>query len=559
MVGQDPLSRGRLALQAADWESARESFEEAARLDATAEAFDGLGRALWWLKDVRGSIESRTRAYREYKRHGRSDAAAAVAVWLARELRTLFRNDAAADGWMARAETLVSETSGSAVSGWVCLARAEATADVSDSIAQCRLAIELAHRYDDPDLEMVALARLGLLQVAGGEVEAGVTRLDEAMAAATAGEAGDPQSVGSAYCALMEAAELLGDSERFAQWTSAITAVYGGHGFGPLDMAGSIASHGNLSTFCGTCCGGMYLATGRLDDAEDELRAAIADLASHGMQSRCVHPVTQLAELRVLQGRFEEARDLLARFEDLPECVRPLAVLDLALGFPDQASARLTARLETMGDLTIAALPLWTVQVDAQLGRRDHEAADRAAAQVRRVAMLTGSKRHEGEACFATGKVVAARSGDDAIPMLRRAALALSQASLALQACRARLALAQVLVDSDRSVAISEARAALAAFERLGAVPDADQASAFLRGLGVKGRTGPKQLELLSKREHEVLRLIAQGLSNAEIAERLFISGKTAGHHVSSILSKLGLRSRTEAAAYAAVHLPGEP
>ena len=118
--------------------------------------------------------------------------------------------------------------------------------------------------------------------------------------------------------------------------------------------------------------------------------------------------------------------------------------------------------------------------------------------------------------------------------------------------------LARALVDRDRPVAISEARAALAAFDRLGAVPDADGAAAFLRSLGVKGRTGPKNLELLSKRELEVLRLVAQGLSNHEIAERLFISNKTAAHHVSNILSKLALRSRTEAAAYAAIHLSSE-
>lgn len=139
------------------------------------------------------------------------------------------------------------------------------------------------------------------------------------------------------------------------------------------------------------------------------------------------------------------------------------------------------------------------------------------------------------------------------------AARTFSEASIALPACRARMELARTLVDSDRPVAISEARAALAAFERLGAVPDANAASAFLRDLGVKGRTGPKNLELLSKRELEVLRLVAQGLSNSEIAERLFISTKTAGHHVSSIRSKLGLRSRTEAAAFAALNLGREP
>lgn len=558
MGTEERLSIGSGALAVGDWELAKESFEEAAREGDSPDALDGLGRALWWLKDVRAAIETRTRAEGGYKRQGRVDEAARVAVWLSRELRTLFRNDAAADGWLARAEALAATAGNSSVRGWIFLARAEATPDATDAIAFCRLALEHAGRHDDPDLEIISLARLGLLRVAVGEVDAGIAHLDEAMAEASAGEAGDLQSVGNAYCALMEAAEMLGDSGRFAQWTSAIAEVRGGYGFGPLDSFGSSVAYGNLSAFCGACCGGMYLVTGRLDEAEDQLRSAITELEASGMESRCVHPVTQLAELRVLQGRFEEARELLERYEDLPESVRPLAVLDLALGSPHTASARLTRRLEELGGLTVAALPLWTVLVDAQIGCGDIGAAADAADRVTKVSELTKSRRHLGEALFASGKVMAA-SSEDSASVLRQAARTFSEASLALQACRARMELARVLVHRDLPVAISEARAALAAFDRLGAVPDADGAAAFLRDLGVKGRTGPKNLELLSKRELEVLRLVAKGLSNAEIAERLYISVKTAGHHVSNILSKLGLRSRTEAAAYAAIHLGPEP
>jgi DNA-binding NarL/FixJ family response regulator len=106
---------------------------------------------------------------------------------------------------------------------------------------------------------------------------------------------------------------------------------------------------------------------------------------------------------------------------------------------------------------------------------------------------------------------------------------------------------------------VGEARTAFSEFERLGAPREADAAAAFLREHGVAGRTGPKGLELLSRREREVLALLGQGLTNAEIAARLYISTKTAGNHVSNVLSKLNLRSRTEAAAFAVRYLGGEP
>ena len=552
------LDRAWTALASGEWELAASEFEGAAAQDPAPEVLDGWGRSLWWTKDVRAAIDARTGAYSAYKRASMAEPAALIAVWLARELRNLFRNDAAADGWLARAETLVGHVHGSAVLGWISLARAESSLDVTESLSLSREALDIARASGDADLEVIALARLGIIEIATAAIDLGVRHLDESMAAATGGETTDPQYAAEAYCCLMEAAELLGDNNRFAQWSEALSTITVTPGLGPLAGVGSGLAYGNLSAFCAACCGGMYLVTGRLDEAEGELKDAIAALEASGLQSRCVHPVTQLAELRVLQGRYEEARALLESYEDLPEAVRPLAVLDLALGDPESAAARLQARIAELDDVVVVTLPLHSALVDAFLATGKVEAARSSADTVQSIATLSGSKRHLGEALFAQGKVLAASSDSEGAPQLRAAALALSEASMALMACRARLELARALVADDRPLAISEARAALSAFDRLGAVPDADAAAAFLRDLGVKGRTGPKNLELLTKREVEVLRLVAQGLSNSEIAERLFISIKTSGHHVSNILAKLQLRSRTEAAAYAAIHLPTE-
>ena len=108
------------------------------------------------------------------------------------------------------------------------------------------------------------------------------------------------------------------------------------------------------------------------------------------------------------------------------------------------------------------------------------------------------------------------------------------------------------MANTQPEVAVDQARRALATFERLGASLDADRIAGLLRSLGVAARVGTKGLGLLSGREREVLHLLGAGLSNPEIAGRLYISRKTASHHVSSVLTKLNLRNRAEAAAYAA-------
>ena len=114
-----------------------------------------------------------------------------------------------------------------------------------------------------------------------------------------------------------------------------------------------------------------------------------------------------------------------------------------------------------------------------------------------------------------------------------------------------RLELARALAATDPEMAVAEAGAARDALERLGAAADADAADALRRSLGAGGRTGPKRVGVLTRREQEVLRLVGLGLSNPEIAQRLFVSRKTAAHHVSSVLAKLGVRNRAGAIAYA--------
>jgi len=136
-----------------------------------------------------------------------------------------------------------------------------------------------------------------------------------------------------------------------------------------------------------------------------------------------------------------------------------------------------------------------------------------------------------------------------AVERLETALRLFATLGLPYEVARVRLDLATVLAATRPEAAVVEAEAAFDAFERFGAATDADVAAALLRALGVTPRTGRRTASELTERERQVLRLVGAGLSNPEIAARLHISRKTAAHHVSNVLAKLGVRNRTEAVA----------
>ncbi len=520
----------------------------------SADALDGLGRSLWWLGDAPGALNARSRAFALLRREGRDHEAAAVGIWLARQHAGLFHRTAMAEGWIARTRSLVAGlVDAGSLEGWLALVDSEASG-LDVAIPDAQRAVAAARQNRDVDLEIVALARLGACRVGIGEVAAGRSDLHEAMTAALSGEGHDVAYVGEALCTLLEVSGWLGDREMVQPWAQELAEFRSAYAFGPLLPLGTTSSADLISAFCTGCCGGVYLVTGRLDVAERELTDAVTQMATTGCRPRCLHPVAKLAELRVLQGRLEEAEALLIGFESEWECAVVVAALDLALGLPRRAVAGLTAALDGLSDAAVVAVPVRAELVGAALTSGDLPLAERTSGELAGVAVATGTLLHRAQADFAAGKVLLAVDDATAPARLRAAARAFAESGAPLAACRARVALARSLADRDRGVAAAEARSALQALDRMGATSEADAAAALLRALGVKGRTGPREGAVLSRREKEVLSLVAAGLSNAEIAERLFISVKTAGHHVSNILTKLGVRSRTEAAAYALLH-----
>jgi DNA-binding CsgD family transcriptional regulator len=538
------IRRGEQALRDADWEGARTSFEEALADELSPEALDGLARASWWLADSAGAIARWEQAYAGHRVAGDRGRTVRIALLLAEEYGEARGNDAASNGWLARARDLLEGSPPSVEHGWVRLAEARAASDPATSLEFAQEALEVARRFGDPDLELLALGRLGLAEIGLGQVDEGMTCFDQAMAAATAGEPRDLRTLGDLYCSLLLGAEVTLDMPRFMQWNDVVMSFMQRY------------NHPAALTFCGTCCAEVLVASGNWEEGERWLTDTLQKLSATGQLTRCVHPSTRLASLRILQGRLEEAERLLEGYEDLPEAVQPMVFLYMARGQTALAAARLHRRLNEIGRDTLVAVPLLAQLVDVQLAQGDVSGAASTAETLAEIAQHSGHERADAEAQLSRGSVKVAAGEPEAAAHLERAIELFTRLRLRLGAARAHLGLARALAAENKERAVEEARQAFNSFERLGATRDADAAAGFLRELGVGGRTGPKLLETLSKREVEVLRLLGTGLTNAEIAARLYISTKTVGTHVGNIFAKLQLRNRPEAAAYAIRHLP---
>src|SRR5581483_7169164 len=326
------------ALAHADWPRARESLEAALVAgDESPEVLDALGRTLWWLRDAEGAVVQRERAYAGFRRQGELARAARIALWLSREYGLVWRNDAAANGWLARAERLLTAVAPGAEHGWLVLARSERARDPREAVELAERALATATAAVDADLELRALAQLGLAEVSDGMVDEGLGRLDEAMAAATAGERSSLETFADVCCTLILACELAGDDERPKQWSQVFESFVRTY------------DHVPLLAFCRTCGADVSAANGRIDDAERELVAALRELTQAGQRARCVHPAARLAEIRVLQGRFDEAAGLLADFADEPETINTAVNLRLARGAGGSGNARRAATRPDQG------------------------------------------------------------------------------------------------------------------------------------------------------------------------------------------------------------------
>jgi ATP/maltotriose-dependent transcriptional regulator MalT len=297
-----------------------------------------------------------------------------------------------------------------------------------------------------------------------------------------------------------------------------------------------------LFTVCRIQYAALQVSQGSWPDAERELTSVLDGLQGSRRSSR-LDAVVQLGELRRRQGRFAEAESLLRQAEFHPVAVVGRALLRLGDGDPSGAWAAVAAVLRVLPVANrldrVVALPAAVVTA---LAAGDLEGARGAAAELRETAGTVGTEALLGSAAAADAALA---SGRDAVGWWYEAVRHFHVAGLRFDEAECRLNLAgSLLAVGDRAAAHELAGAAVVAFTELDATVEADRARRVQAASGAGA--GP-----ITARETEVLRLVAQGLSNPQIARTLVLSEHTVHRHVANILTKLGQPSRAAATAYA--------
>jgi len=502
---QDDLreTAARRAIDAGDWQTARDLFEALARETNTPEAWAGLAEAAWLQQDSRLMIDARLTAYRLHRERGNDVAAARMAIAVGNDFLD-FRGDAAvANGWFKYARRLLKPLPPSAeharLSVWEARLALIGRQDAAEGARLAEEALGLARESNCPDAEVLATAMSGLALVMNAEPDRGLALLDEAAAAALGGDISDPYAAGLTCCYLISACDRVRDYDRAAQWCARLREFFTRQRFAIL------------VTTCRLQYGSVLISRGEWAEAEAELQAAIADL-------REARPVVlpaayaRLGELRRRQGRTDEAVQL---FEQAGS--HPLALLGGA-----------------WVDIEQDNLPRALERARGYLRRFPEDALlERAPANelLVRVAAASGKPADAQQPLAELEKAVSRYE----LPLLRAAVLS------------ARAILAAADGDDARAAELMADAAVL--YDNAGFVHEAATARRELEKSRGSGSVAPNAP--LTQREMEVLRLVAKGLSEREVADKLFISHHTAHRHLSNIRLKLNATTQAAAVAHA--------
>ncbi|WP_371406520.1 LuxR C-terminal-related transcriptional regulator [Kribbella sp. NBC_00662] len=529
---EDFLAAGRAALTRGAWSAARGQFELALETTKTPEALEGLSWATWWLEDVPACLEAREQAYRLYRKADDARAAARMALWLGDDHNEFHGAGAVAEGWFNRAARLLEEVGSCPELGWLRVFEAHAALGRHDTARARELAVQaqdLGRRHRAVDLEMFSLATKGLALVEEGAVEQGMRCLDEATAAALAGEYENLAPAAWTCCRLISACEEIRDYERGAQWCLRVQEF----------------SRRMGARFVTGVCRAHYAAIlgwhGDWVGAERELIEAHEDLTVKRPYWRA-EAVVRLGELRRRQGQVGQAEALFNEVSWHPLAKRGLAELSLDRGDPAAARDVLERMLRRIPAGSVSrAWPLeLLVRADAALG--DHEAAAVHLVEFCSIADVLRTRPFRAAARFAQGICAAGRGEYEEACSCLEEAVDLYEGLAPFEAAHARLELARSLVALGRTEAARrEARTAMTAIP----MPRPDEVEVLV----ALGLVGPP---VLSARQLDVLRLIADGLGDREIAGQLVISEHTVHRHVANIFARLDCSTRAAAVSRAA-------
>lgn len=537
--GGPALEEIRSAVAALDWQRAHNAASAASFSDEPAleaERLDLLATAAWWLGRLDECTRAREAAYRLYDDLGERRAAGQCAVWLF-EHHAFKGRAAIAGAWLRRARRCLDGDVECVPYGALLLREAEVAhgqGQLDEALALAERVIDLGGRLRSFDLEAEALQAAGRVLIDMGQPEEGLARLDEAMLFALEGRIG-PYSTGKVYCSLISACEDVGDYDRAAEWTDATGRWAGDHPF---------------SIFPGICRvhrASVLKRRGSLLEAAHEASRACEEL----QDSRPVASAAAWIEVGDIcrrLGELERAEAAFAKAQEISGSpCSALALLRLAQGRVDTADTIINSCMERVAAplARVALLPNY-VQVAVAAGD-----LDRATAAVDELAhLLEQFDSPTGQAALrvARGRVLLA-GGDP-----QRAHAAFQDAierwqhlDVPYEAATTGTLLGQALRDrGDDEAAAAAFRTAAAMFDRIGARATADAHATA---------NEPTQLPAgLTDREVEVLRLVAAGLTNQEIAAALFLSAKTVSRHLSNIFTKIDVTSRAAATAYAFEH-----
>ncbi len=529
-------------LSAGRWEAAGDAFRESLASEETPEALEGLSWSAWWLDDVEAVLDARRRAYALYRERGANASAARMATWVGADHFDFHGALAVTKGWLRRARRLLAEVEPGPDHGWLAFHVgyiASMEGDTERGRQEAVRAAEIGRRFRVPDLEMLGLALEGSVLVGRAEVEEGMGCLDEAVVTALQAEATIPISRAWTCCFLVGACEAVRDYRRAFEWCDRIAEF--AERYGSLYMLG----------FCRSHYGAVHMWAGRWEVAEFQLEEAVR--AYTGSRPPFVSdPLAKLAELHRRKGEWERAEELLDQMGagSVPLCRARLA---LDRGEPRRALElvdRVLRQLPRQSRMKrFAALE---IVVRARVENGTHDLAAEALIELKEIAGRVGTEPLRAAVDMAEG-VLAAAVGEPerATRLLEGAGDAFERSGAPFEAAQARLALASTLFGLHRTdLARRQATTCLKCFEALGAAADVREARRLIDLIN-GGDTSATTLPRITRREREVLRWVAEGLTNRQVGARLSVSEHTIHRHVTNILRKLDLPSRAAAAAHA--------